>query len=56
MEMYQIEVTEDIAAKIRLLAENGVFAQKGGSCDLHFDYAGNISQIVTHSYKKVINT
>lgn len=53
MELYAIEVTADIAAKIRVLAEQGVFAQKGGSCELHFDTEGNISQIITHTYKKI---
>lgn len=51
--LYSIEVTEDIATKMRVLAEYGVFAMKGGSCELHFDPEGNISQVVIHSYHKV---
>lgn len=51
--LFSIEVTADIAAKIRILAEAGVFATKGGSCDIHFDALGNISQVVTHTYTKV---
>lgn len=54
--LYSIEVTADIALKIRQLAELGVFAQKGGSCDLHFDTEGNISQVVKHTYHKVLST
>lgn len=50
---YSIEVTEDIASKIRILAEYGIFAAKGGSCELHFDAQGNISQVVMHTYHKV---
>lgn len=56
MELYQIEVTADIAKKIRLLAEKGVFAMKNGSCDLHFDNNGDISQIVTHTYHRTVHT
>lgn len=52
-DLYNIEVTADIAAKIRLLAETGVFAMRGGSCELHFDPEGNISQVVTHTHHKV---
>lgn len=51
--VYSIEVTADIAAKIRVLAELGVFAMRGGNCEIHFDQEGNISQVVTHTYKKV---
>lgn len=51
--LYSIEVTEDIAAKIRILAEHGVFAAKSGSCDIHFDALGNISQVVVHSFHKI---
>lgn len=50
---YSIEVTEDIAAKVRILAESGFFAAKGGSCEVHFDTSGNISQVVTHTYHRV---
>lgn len=52
-EMYSIEVTGDIAAKIRSLAETGVFAMRGGSCEVHFDNEGNISQVVTHTYQRL---
>lgn len=51
--LYVIEVTHDIAAKIRSLAETGVFAMRGGSVEIHFDIEGNISQVVTHSYQKL---
>lgn len=50
--LYSIEVTEDIAAKIRLLAESGFFAMKSGSSEVHFDSTGAISQIVLHTYFK----
>ncbi len=56
MELYSIEVTADIATKIRILAESGVFAAKGSSCELHFDPEGNISQVVTHTYKRIEKT
>lgn len=49
---YNIEVTADIATKIRILAESGFFATRGGSCDVHFDGEGKISQIVTHTHKR----
>ena len=51
--LYSIEVTEDIATKVRILAETGVFAAKGGSIEIHFDTLGNISQVVTHTYQKL---
>lgn len=51
--LYSIEVTADIAAKIRTLAESGVFAMKGGSCDIHFDNQGSISQVVSHTYRRI---
>lgn len=54
--IYSIEVTDDIASKIRVLAEQGIFSAKGGSVELHFDALGNISQVVRHTYTKVINT
>ncbi len=53
--LYSIEVTEDIATKIRVLAEMGVFALKSGSAEVHFDALGNISQVVTHIHRKVIH-
>lgn len=52
--LYSIEVTEDIALKMRQMAESGVFSAKGGSVELHFDSEGNMSQIVTHTYKKLL--
>lgn len=51
--LYAIEVTGDIALKIRQLAEAGLFSAKGGSMEIHFDTEGNISQFVTHSYRKI---
>lgn len=56
MELYSIEVTEDIASKIRTLAETGCFRMRNGSLEIHYDAQGNISQVVTHSYQKVIHT
>lgn len=53
--LYSIEVTADIADKIRIMAELGVFAAKNGSCEIHFDSQGNISQVVTHAYHKVVH-
>lgn len=55
-DMYQIEVAGDIAAKIRILAEQGIFSAKSGSIELHFDSEGNIAQVVRHIYTKVIHT
>lgn len=52
--LYSIEVTADIALKIRQMAELGVFTTKSGSVELHFDSHGNIAQIVTHTHHKVI--
>lgn len=54
--LYNIEVTADIAAKIRILAEYGVFSAKGGSRDIHFDALGNITQIVEHNYLRTHKT
>lgn len=51
--LYSIEVTADIATKIRTFAETGVFAMKNGSCEIHCDAEGNISQVVTHTHFKV---
>lgn len=53
--LYSIEVTEDIATKIRILAEYGVFAAKNGSADIHFDAQGNISQVVLHTFHRVMH-
>lgn len=50
---YSVEVTEDIATKMRILAELGVFSAKGGSCEIHFDNEGNISQVVKHTYHRL---
>ncbi len=50
---YSLEVTEDIAAKMRILAEYGVFSAKNGSCEIHFDTLGNISQIVMHTHHRI---
>lgn len=50
--LYQIEVTEDIASKIRVLAESGFFLMKAGSSEVHFDSAGTISQVILHTYFK----
>lgn len=52
--LYSIEVTEDIASKIRIFAEMGVFAMKSGSVEVHFDALGNVSQVVSHIHRKVI--
>lgn len=54
--LYSIEVTEDIAKKIRTFAEMGVFAMKSGSVEIHFDALGNVSQVVSHIHRKVIHT
>lgn len=56
MELYSIEVTEDIATKIRQMAEFGVFSAKNGSAELHFDANGNLSQVVMHAFHRVIHT
>lgn len=53
--LYSIEVTEDIASKIRIFAEMGVFAMKSGSVEIHFDPLGNVSQVVSHIHRKVIH-
>lgn len=37
MPLVSIEVSQDIAKKIRFLAESGVFAITKGSATLHFD-------------------
>lgn len=54
--LYSIEVTEDIASKIRIFAEMGVFALKNGSVEIHFDAFGNTSQVVTHTHRRVVPT
>ena len=48
-----IEVTEDIAGKIRFMAESGIFAIKKGNATLNFD-AGELKSIKTElfSYPK----
>ncbi len=50
--LYSIEVTEDIATKIRVMAEANVFSMKGGSCEIHFDAQGTIALIVTHTQQR----
>lgn len=50
IELYSIEVTADIAQKIRYLAEVGFFAAKRGKCTVNFDNEGNISSVETHQY------
>lgn len=52
--LYSIEVTADIATKIRQFAELGVFAQRSGSVEIHFDVKGNIALVVTHTQQRVI--
>ncbi len=49
-------MTEDIATKIRIFAEMGVFAMSNGSVEIHFDGLGNPSQVVTHTHRRVIPT
>ena len=45
--LIKLEVTEDIAAKIRAFANEGIFALNTGSAELHFK-DGNLLKIVTH--------
>lgn len=44
-ELITIEVTPDIAAKIRFMAEGGVFAMAGGSATLNFAPNGELKSI-----------
>lgn len=44
-----IEVTPDIAAKIRLMAESGLFAIKTGNATLNF-HSGALKSIKTELY------
>lgn len=44
-----LEVTPDIAAKIRFMAESGVFAVDTGNVQLNF-HAGNLKSIKTERY------
>lgn len=53
METYSIEVTEDIAAKIRILWETGLFSMRNGSCEVHMDTMGTISQVILHTYHRI---
>lgn len=53
--LYSIEVTADIASKIRTLAETGVFAMKSGSCEVHCDPQGNIVRVVIHTHHQINN-
>lgn len=48
--LYSIEVTEDIAAKIRYLAEIGFFAMKRGKCIVNFTNEGTISSVENHIF------
>lgn len=45
--LIKIEVTPDIAAKIRALAEEGVFTLETGSAEIHFK-DGALLKIITH--------
>lgn len=47
--LIKIEVTPDIAAKIRFMAESGVFALKKGMVTLNFD-ASELKSIKTEIY------
>lgn len=58
MPLVSIEVTPDIAAKIRFMAESGIFAMRGGSATLNFAPNGelkSIKQEVFYNYKTVDN-
>lgn len=46
-ELVKIEVTPDIAAKIRVLAEAGVFTLDTGSAEIHFKDCA-LLKIITH--------
>lgn len=45
MHLISIEVTPDIASKIRFMAEAGVFALKGASATLNFAPNGELKSI-----------
>ncbi len=45
-----IEVTPDIAAKLRFMVESGVFDIRGGSATLMFDPAGKLKSIKRELY------
>lgn len=47
MQLINIEVTPDIAAKIKAIAEQGVFTLDTGSAEIHFK-DGNLLKIITH--------
>lgn len=49
MNLISIEVTPDIASKIRFMAEEGVFALEKGSATLHFE-GGKLLTIKTERY------
>ncbi len=55
--LISIEVTPDIAAKIRLMAEAGVFALKDGSATLYFK-GSHLTTIKSelYTYAKIDNT
>lgn len=45
--LIKIEVSEDIATKIRAMAEQGIFTIDTGSAEVHFK-DGNLLKIITH--------
>lgn len=49
MELVRIEVTPDIASKIRFMAESGVFSITKGNATVNFD-GGEIKSIKTELY------
>ncbi len=48
--LIKIEVTPDIALKLKFLSESGVFDIRGGSATLMFDPAGNLKSIKRELY------
>jgi capsule polysaccharide export protein KpsE/RkpR len=48
--LISIEVTPDIATKIRFLGESGFFSMRRGKVTVNFDNAGNISSMETHTF------
>lgn len=50
----QLEITPDIAEKIRFMSEEGVFGLLTGSAELHFK-DGRLLKIITHrtSYQQI---
>lgn len=53
--LVKIEVTPDVAIKIRFLAESGLFDMRGANAILSFDERGNLKTIKkeTFFYAKV---